>query len=126
MLVEKKAEKEGFDIAFKNEKFKCAFIKYSKAYSFGKVYEMKRHNKTDEIFVLLKGMAVMLTMEEGKFLKTELEKDAAYSVQKGTWHYLALSEDAQVFVTENSDTDSSNTDIKELEEEYVLCQHCIN
>ena len=120
MLLEKKAEKEGFDIAFKNEKFKCAFIKHSKAYSFGKVYEMKRHNKTDEIFVLLKGKAVMLTMEEGKFLETELEKNTAYSVQSGTWHYLALSGDAQVFVTENADTDSSNTDIIELGEEYLL------
>ena len=120
MLHEKKAEKEGFDIVFKNEKFKCAFIKHSKAYSFGKVYEMKRHNETDEIFVLLKGKAVMLTMEEGKFLETELEKNTAYSVQSGTWHYLALSGDAQVFVTENADTDSSNTDIIELGEEYLL------
>lgn len=120
MLLEKKAEKEGFDIVFKNEKFKCAFIKHSKAYSFGKVYEMKRHNETDEIFVLLKGKAVMLTMEEGKFLETELEKNTAYSVQSGTWHYLALSGDAQVFVTENADTDSSNTDIIELGEEYLL------
>lgn len=120
MLLEKKAEKEGFDIVFKNEKFKCAFIKHSNAYSFGSVYEMKRHNETDEIFVLLKGKAVMLTMEEGKFLETELEKNTAYSVQSGTWHYLALSGDAQVFVTENADTDSSNTDIIELGEEYLL------
>lgn len=126
MLVEKKAEKTGFDIAFKNENFKCAFIKHSSAYSFGKVHEMKRHNKTDEIFVLLKGRAVMLTMEAGKFFETELAEDTAYSVQKGTWHYLALSEDAEAFVTENADTDAGNTDVKELEKEYVLSEHDIN
>ena len=120
MLVNKKAEKEGFGVVFKNEKFKCAFIKHSSAYSFGKVYEMKRHNETDEIFVPLKGRAVMLTMEEGKFFETELATDTAYNVQKGTWHYLALSEDAQVFVTENADTDATNTDVMALVEEYIL------
>ena len=120
MLVNKKAEKTGFDIAFKNENFKCAFIKCSSAYSFGQVHEMKRHNKTDEIFVLLKGRAVMLTMEEGKFFETELTPNTAYNVQRETWHYLALSKDAVAFVTENADTDATNTDIMELEEEYVL------
>ena len=120
MLVDKKAEKTGFDIAFKNKNFKCAFIKHSSTYSFGQVHEMKRHNKTDEIFVLLKGRAVMLIMDGGKFFETELTQNTAYNVQRETWHYLALSEDAEAFVTENADTDSTNTDVMELEEEYLL------
>ena len=120
MLLEKKAEKEGFDIAFKNGNFKCAFIKHSSAYSFGKVFQLKRHNETDEIFVLLNGRAVMLIMDNGEFFERELEKNTAYNVAKGTWHHLAVTEDAQVFVTENADTDSSNTDIIELGEEYLL------
>ena len=120
MLISKKAEKEGFSVAFKNENFKCAFIKHSESYSFGRVREMKRHNKTDEIFVLLKGKAVMLTVENEKFTETELIKNTASSVMAGTWHYLALSSDAEVFVVENADTDSTNSDILVLDTEYEL------
>lgn len=120
MLLEKNAEKEGFDVAFKNENFKCAFIKHSHEYSFGKVFCMKRHNATNEIFVLLKGRAIMLTLENGVFFENELKSNTAYSVVKGTWHYLAVTEDAEVFVIENSDTDNTNTDVIEIEQEYVL------
>ena len=59
---------------------------------------MKRHNNTDEIFVLLFGRAVMLTMEDGRIQSQELEQGKAYNVQKGTWHYLAVSADARDFL----------------------------
>lgn len=109
MITEKKAEKEGFDAVFTNERFKCAFIKRSENYSFGKVMEMKKHNETDEIFVLLKGEAVMLTLEGDNYIKTQLAKNSAYNVAKGTWHYLAVSDDAEIFVVENQDTTSQNS-----------------
>ena len=81
---------------------------------------MKRHNMTDEIFVLLRGKAVMLICENGKFTEAALEKEKAYNVTKGTWHYLAVSEDALLFVAENADTDSTNTDVMDLEIEYYI------
>ena len=110
----------GFDTVVMNERFKCAFITHSDYYAFGKVDHMKRHNNTDEIFVLLLGRAVMLTMEHGEILKQELEPGKAYNVQKGTWHYLAVTEDARVFVAEASDTSDLNTDVLRFEEPYVL------
>lgn len=120
MITEKKAEKEGFDAVFTNERFKCAFIKRSENCSFGKVMEMKKHNETDEIFVLLKGKAVMLTLEGDNYIKTQLAKNSAYNVAKGTWHYLAVSGDAEVFVVENQDTTSKNSEVLRLDKEYEL------
>ena len=120
MLSIKGPERSGFDKFFFNDKFKCAFITHSPQYAFGKVSQMKRHNMTDEIFVLLSGIAVMLIYENGIFTQTVLEIKRSYNVEKGTWHYLALSEDALVFVTENADTDSTNTDTIELETEYFI------
>ncbi len=120
MLTVKKAEKPGFDAVFTNERFKCAFITKSAQYSFGPVTEMKRHNETDEIFVLLKGEAVMLTMEDGYFTETPLSEGFAYNVSRGTWHYLALSADAEVFVAENADTTNQNSDVLTLDAEYEL------
>jgi len=112
--------KEGFDTVFKTENFKCAYITADKQYAFGEVCEMKRHNKTDEIFVLLKGEAVMLTMEDGAFTETPLKENCAYSVKAGVWHYLGVSDDALLFVVENADTDSTNSDVIKLESAYML------
>ena len=120
MIISAKATKAGFDNVFSNGNFKCAYITYSADYSFGEVTTMKRHNLTDEIFVLLTGKAVMLTIEDNAFIETELQKSTAYNVKAGTWHYLAVTEDASVFVTENADTDSTNTDVLKLEKSYTI------
>ena len=112
----------GFDTVVMNERFKCAFITASPYYAFGKADHMKRHNNTDEIFVLLAGTAVMLIREGDTFEKIRLEQGKAYNVQKGTWHYLAVSADARVFVAESSDTSDSNTDVLPLDEGYLLSE----
>ena len=88
MFTSETSTKAGFDAVIKNESFKCAFITHSPAYAFGKVVEMKRHNETEEIFVLLKGRAVMLIYEDGIFSEYELSENTAYNVHKKTWHYL--------------------------------------
>ena len=120
MLISKKAQGDDFNVITSNPYFKCAFIKHSEQYSFGDIVEMKRHNETDEIFVLLCGNAVMLTFDNNGFEETILEKETAYNVAKGTYHYLALSEDAIAFVTEKADTSSENTDVLKLENSYTI------
>jgi len=120
MLISKRAQGIGFNVIAENPCFKCAFIKHSEQYSFGDVIEMKRHNETDEIFVLLCGNAVMLTFENNSFKETILEKETAYNVTKGTYHYLALSEDAIAFVTEKANTSKENTDVLKLEKSYKI------
>ena len=67
MLTSETTKKAGFDAVIKNDSFKCAFITHSPSYAFGTVEEMKGHNETDEIFVLLDGRAVMLIYENGTF-----------------------------------------------------------
>ena len=120
MIISGKPQKSGFDKVFDNSNFKCAFITHSPDYSFGEVTVMKRHNLTDEIFVLLSGKAVMLTCDNEVFTETELKENTAYNVMAGTWHYLAVSDDASVFVTENADTDSTNTDVLNLTTPYII------
>ena len=120
MIISAKAEKNGFDTVFCNETFKCAFITASRDYSFGAVNVMKKHNNTDEIFVLLCGRAVMLTIENDEFKETVLKTERAYNVAKGTWHYLAVSEDAKVFVAENADTNADTSEELILSSEYVI------
>lgn len=120
MLIIENPSVPGFDTVVKNERFKCAFITHSPGYAFGNVDQMKRHNKTDEVFALLSGKAVMLILENEEFKEYVLEQGSAYNVKKGTWHYLAVSEDARVFVTESADTSTANTDVLNLRDPYIL------
>ncbi len=120
MIEIKEKLNSGFCKVYQNENFKAAYITRSDAYSYGRINEMKRHNNTDELFVLLAGAATMLILEDEKFVETQLKKDITYVVEKGTWHYLAVSADAKVFVCENADTNAENTDTKSVS--YILNQ----
>lgn len=121
MVITKRTTQEGFEPIFQNPNFKCAFITPSPQYAFGKVKEMKRHNDSDEVFVLLSGSAVLLTREEDgtEYTKTPLEYQTAYNVKQSTWHYLAVSEDALVFVAESGSMKRENTETTNMETENL-------
>lgn len=112
MVLHATASKPGFDLVFQNASFKCAFITKSEQYAPGKIETMKRHNESDEVFALIRGKAILVTGEGTltQHEETVLQQGISYCVKAGTWHYLAVSEDALVFVTENSWVSAENTD----------------
>lgn len=120
MVISEKPQKDGFETVFQNEAFKCAFISPSDQYAYGKVKLLKRHNDSDEVFVLLEGSAVLLTQDEGYAHQvTPLEKSTAYNVTKSTWHHLAVSDDALIFVAESGSMKPENTESINVESEEI-------
>ena len=112
--------KKGFCPVVEAKNYACVFITHDTQYMYGEVQKMKRHNDSDEVFALVSGHATLLTMVDGVFTETPLEKGCAYMVETGTWHALAVSEDAMLFVTENSDVIPEHSDILSLEPPYFL------
>ena len=103
----------GFDLVHAFEGWKVAFI--TSADQYGELKVVKRHIKTDEVFVLIKGEATLFTADGDETLQTTfLKKEKLYVVQKNTWHHLQVSEDALLIVVENSDTTKENTQSKEI------------
>lgn len=121
MLTEATFSAEGFCPVVRNSQFLCAFITRSAAYAPGQVKEMKRHNDTDEVFVLLQGKALLLTRDslDEACRETLLSPLTAYTVHAGTWHYLAVSEDAKVFVTESGAIQRENTDTADVSAQHI-------
>lgn len=117
MVLEGKSEKAGFHLTCINDDYKCAFITSSPQYAYGKVTVLKRHNESDEVFTLIEGKATLLTGDPVKeeYVTRELQKGVAYCVTVGTWHHLAVIEDALVFVVENSGVSAENTDAVSVE-----------
>lgn len=122
MVLQNAVSKTGFELVYKNDLFKCAFITQNEQYAPGKISCLKRHNKSDEIFVLIQGKAVLLTGEQtdGEYDATELQFGRSYCVTAGTWHYMAVSDDAKVFVVENADVSKENTDELNIEEQNII------
>ena len=103
---------QGFSTQFVSDGWKIAFVTFAEQYDQLKV--VKRHNLTDEVFVLIKGSATIYSSDQQtptEFTKTDLQPQKAYNVVKGTWHHLQVSKDAMLVVVENSNTSKDNTDV---------------
>ena len=101
----------GFDAVHNFETWKTAFI--TAAPQYGRLKVWKRHLQTDETFILLKGNAVIYTLDEaGNAVKTPMQAEKLYVVEKATWHHVQVEDNALLFVVENSDTSKDNTEQK--------------
>ena len=99
----------GFDAVHIFETWKLVFI--TSAEQYGELKRFKRHNLTDEVFILIRGSATLYTLdEEYSLLRTEMLPELAYVVKKATWHHLSVSGDALIAVVENSNTSRENTE----------------
>jgi len=105
-------EKSGFceQVTFKT--WKTAFITFSEDYA--ALRRMKRHLQTDEVVTLIRGEAVLHTLEGEHTAAIPLEIGKTYNIKRGTWHHVQLSPDGIGFVVENSNTTKENTEVKEI------------
>ena len=78
---------------------------------------MERHTATDEVFVLTKGKAMLITggnkTDITDIQATEMAIGEVCNIKKNAWHTITLSQDAHLIIIENDDTTRENT-------EYIL------
>lgn len=77
--------------------------------------DFERHNKTDEVFVLLEGRCTLLIgdgkgEDVGTIRRVEMEKKKFYNVRQGVWHNLLGEAGMALMVVENADTSRQNSD----------------
>lgn len=107
-------DSSGFCRLFKSDGWQIATITYDKGYSKEGFDHMKKHLTTDEVFVLIKGSAILHTFDNNTLVTTNIEIGKIYCVYKNTWHYLEVSHDALIAVAENSDLLPETTERMEL------------
>jgi ureidoglycolate hydrolase len=77
--------------------------------------EIERHNQTDEVFVLLKGKAVLFCIPiDGDLQIQEMLPNTIYNITRGSWHNLVSSADASWLIVENRDTHLGDTEFRQL------------
>jgi ureidoglycolate hydrolase len=100
------------------ESWRVAVLNFADNLRLENITSMQRHNETDEVFVLLKGRAILF-LGEGDEQVTHihaqpLEPHKIYNVKRAVWHHHTLSEDAMVLVVENRDTTYDNSPFYDL------------
>jgi mannose-6-phosphate isomerase-like protein (cupin superfamily) len=82
--------------------------------------EIERHNHTDEVFVLLRGRAVLFSRRDGESLQAcELKPGVIYNVPKRVWHGLVANKEASFLIVEDLNTHLHDTELRPITEEEL-------
>lgn len=82
------------------------------------------HNQTDEVFLLLKGSAVLIaaTIDQGE-VNFQLELMAphlTYNIPKCTWHNIAMTEGTETIIIEKSNTHVADFEHFQLNDRQLI------
>ncbi|KAA3632488.1 MAG: hypothetical protein DWQ02_14700 [Bacteroidetes bacterium] len=98
--------------------WQVAKLNYIAEQHINNIQKIEVHQQTDEVFVLLKGSAVLiiadLQNEKPLFKIKSMQPLSVYNIPKGTWHNIAMEEGSEVLIVEKSNTHLHDVDYFEL------------
>ncbi|WP_316838202.1 hypothetical protein [Pedobacter nutrimenti] len=98
----------GYNPFFIKDNWQVAQLNYMPELGFRSIEKLEKHMETDEIFILTKGIALLIigleTATELQFQLTKMEPGVTYNVPVNAWHNIAMSTDAEVIIVEKSNT----------------------
>lgn len=111
----------GYQPLIDYDKWRVAILRYCDDLLPGRIFAMQRHDKTDEVFVLLEGRCILFLGEGNDTVTSITAVDMAprklYNIKRGVWHSHTLSNDASVLIVENRDTTIQNSPKKLLNDD---------
>lgn len=124
-LIESYAiEESGFHPFLIRDSWQVAKLNYTEEWHIDAINCLKILRESDRAFVLLKGSAVLVALEdnEGKSaFKVELMKrGASYNIPKNTWYAIALEKESEVLIVGKPNTHLDNVEYVQLNAEQLL------
>ncbi len=115
---------DGFHPFLIRDDWQVAQLNYIQEQNIENINKIDVHYKTDEVFILLEGRAVLIaaTFKDGTpIFELELMKqNIIYNIPKNTWHNIAMDVGSKVLLVEKSNTHLSDFDHFNLGEEQRL------
>ena len=109
---------EGMQRVFENEKWTVGIKNWKPANDVTGIDCLERHNKTDELFVLVEGSCTLMYANETEggleFGAVKMEKDKVYNIPATLWHNTITCKDTKMILIEDSSTSMENSDILNL------------
>jgi mannose-6-phosphate isomerase-like protein (cupin superfamily) len=114
---------EGMQRVFENEKWTVGIKNWKPANDVTGVDCLERHNKTDELFVLVEGACTLIYANETEkgleFGAVKMEKDKVYNIPATLWHNTITQKDTKMILIEDSNTSMANSDVLNLTAEQI-------
>ena len=114
---------EGMTRVYENEKWMVGIKNWKPANDITGIDCLERHNKTDELFILLSGSCTLLyaneTAEGLVIDKVEMEPMKVYNIPATLWHNTVTKKDTKMILVEDSSTGMDNSDIYNLSAEQI-------
>ena len=108
-----KYDGEGFNILMSFGQWRIAALNSADRFKKENFCRMERHLETDEVFILFKGAASLVTggSEEkpGEPEIIDMVPGVLYNVKKNVWHHVFLEAGTELILVENEDTGVKNT-----------------
>jgi len=114
---------EGMQRVFENEKWTVGIKNWKPANDVTGIDCLERHNKTDELFVLVEGACTLAYANESneglEFGAVNMQPNKVYNIPATLWHNTITQKDTKMILIEDSNTSMNNSDILELDEEQI-------
>ncbi|SET75656.1 hypothetical protein SAMN05443270_1272 [Lacrimispora sphenoides] len=114
---------EGMQRVFENEKWTVGIKNWKPANDVTGIDCLERHNKTDELFVLVEGACTLAYANESEkgleFGVVNMQPNKVYNIPATLWHNTITQKDTKMILIEDSNTSMNNSDILELAEEQI-------
>ncbi|OGS20895.1 MAG: hypothetical protein A2252_00670 [Elusimicrobia bacterium RIFOXYA2_FULL_39_19] len=124
VLQIRKYKSKGFRPLIDFENWRVAMLNPCKDVSYGTLKALERHMKTDEVFVLLSGKAVLLCGGGDKVPAEDLnpvvmKPKTVYNFPKACWHSIIMKKRAKILIVENTGTGQNNTEYSKFTENQI-------
>jgi mannose-6-phosphate isomerase-like protein (cupin superfamily) len=120
MIETYQIQEKGYHPFLIREGWQVAQLNYMPEQDITNITRLDVHHLTDEVFVLLKGNAVLIaaSIVDGYVdFKMELMKpNITYNIPKGTWHNIAMTKGCETLIVEKSNTHISDFEFYPLNE----------
>jgi hypothetical protein len=105
---------QGYSPLVLSHDWQVALLNWEPIFDVDRMGEIERHTQSDEVFILVKGKAILFTIGMDGMKMSEMLPGVVYNVTQGSWHNLISTRDASWVIVENRGTDLKDTETRML------------
>ena len=122
-ILEYQYDGEALKRVYENAQWTVGIKNWKPSNDIDLIGNLERHNRTDELFVLLDGCCTLVyATEEGNHLNlvtVDMIPCTVYQIPPSLWHNTIMTRDAKLLLIENSNTSMENSDLRDLTENEI-------
>jgi len=116
-------KEEGYHPFLIREGWQVAQLNFTEEQHIDNILRVEAHHKTDEVFVLLKGKAVLILakiIDGNPIFEVELMKSKiTYNIPENAWHNIAMEKGSEVLIVEKSNTHLNDVSYFDLTQDKI-------